>query len=183
MLFFSVCGTSFGMWEASYGLIPVFVGLAIAMGYDGLVGAVIVVVGIATGFAAGISNPFTIAIAQGICELPLFSGVGFRVVIWVVFTILSIWYVSKYAKKVKENPKLSVVKGVKFPMTENINRDELIKSPFTTKHKISVALFALTIITIIVGSIKYGWYLNELSGVFLISLFHPVAVKQPLQCQ
>lgn len=171
MLFFSLCGTTFGMWESSYGLIPIFVGLAIAMGYDGLVGAVIVVVGIATGFASAISNPFTVAIAQGISGLPIFSGVGFRVIVWVGFTSLAIWYTMRYASKIKADPKKSVVFGVKFPMMDNMSRDELVVSPFTTRHKISVLVFVLTIVTVIIGSIKYDWYLNELSGLFLLIMF------------
>ena len=159
------------MWESAYGLIPIFIGLTIAMGYDGLVGAVVVIVGIATGFASAISNPFTVAIAQEIAEVPLFSGVGLRVIVWIVFTSLAIWYTMRYANKIKKDPEKSIVKGVKFPLMGEMSKDELMVSPFTARHKLSVIIFIVTIATVIIGSMKLGWYLNELSALFLIAMF------------
>ncbi len=170
MILFGVCGSTFGMYEETYGLLPAFIGIAIALGYDGLVGGAIVVVGVATGFAAATFNPFTIGVAQGIAQLPLFSGYEFRAIIFVAFMALAIWYVMRYASKVKTNPELSIVKDVKFSVAEGRSRDELMNTSFTTRHKISMLLFIITIILIIFGTIKLGWYIGELAGLFIIMM-------------
>ena len=70
MALLGVCGSTFGLYEETYGLLPMFIGIGIAMGYDGLVGGAAVVLGVATGFAAATLNPFTIGIAQGIAQVP-----------------------------------------------------------------------------------------------------------------
>lgn len=171
MLLFGVCGSTFGMFEETYGLLPAFIGIAIAIGYDGLVGGAIVVVGVATGFASATFNPFTIGVAQGVAELPLFSGWQFRILVFVGFMSLAIWYVMRYAAKVKENPTVSIVKDVKFGVTEGKSKEELINLSFTLKHKLIMSLFLVTIIMIIFGTLKLGWYINELAALFIIMMF------------
>lgn len=168
MLLFGICGSTFGMYEETYGLLPAFVGIAIALGYDGLVGGAIVVVGVVTGFAAATFNPFTIGVAQGIAELPLFSGWQFRVVVFIVFMSAAIWYVMRYAEKVAKDPDSSYVKGVHFAVAEGKTKEELMEIPFTARHKISILLFIATIIIIILGTVKLGWYINELAALFII---------------
>lgn len=63
-------------------------------------------IGAHIGFAAAFLNPFTVGIAQGLSDLPLFSGIGFRFVIWLLFTGSAITYVILYTKKIKQ-PELS----------------------------------------------------------------------------
>lgn len=170
ILFFGLLGATAGMYEETYGFIPVFMGIAVAMGYDALVGAVVVFVGVATGFAAAITNPFTIGVAQGIAELPMFSGIGLRIIIWIVFMATIIWYIMRYANKVKLNPESSVVYGVEFPMIASVTQDEVMKTEFTTRHKISILLFVMTIGTVVFTGIKLGWYIEELSGLFILMM-------------
>jgi len=74
MLVFGLAGSTYGEMETIYAVIPVFVGIAIAMGYDAIVGLSMTGLAVATGFASATTNPFTIGIAQSISELPLFSG-------------------------------------------------------------------------------------------------------------
>ena len=73
VLIFGFLGATAGIYEEVYGLIPVFMGLAVALGYDSIVGGAIVFVGTATGFAAALTNPFTLGIAQGLAGVPLYS--------------------------------------------------------------------------------------------------------------
>ena len=74
MTVFSLAGSTYGAMDSVWGLIPVFTALAIAMGYDALVGVSITAVATFTGFAAATTNPYTIAVAQSISELPLYSA-------------------------------------------------------------------------------------------------------------
>lgn len=99
---FSLMGASFGMYEEAYGFIPVVMGISLALGYDALLGAVVVMGSVGVGFASAFVNPYTTAIAQGIAELPLFSGLWFRVLCYIVFTSAYIIFCMRYAIKVKK---------------------------------------------------------------------------------
>lgn len=114
MLVFGLAGSTYGEMETIYAVIPVFVGIAIAMGYDAIVGLSMTGLAVATGFASATTNPFTIGIAQGISELPLFSGLLLRWIIFFVFMAVITWYTMRYAAKIKKNPELSVVMDINF---------------------------------------------------------------------
>jgi len=169
MIFFGICGSTFGMFEETYGLIPVFVGIAIAMGYDAIVGMAMVGLGVATGFASATINPFTIGVAQGIAELPLFSGIVFRTIVFVAFMSLAIWWTMRYAAKVKRDPSRSLVKDVDFGAL-SIHKDDLEKAPFTNRHKVILAGFIATIIMILIGALRLGWYIDEIAALFIIMM-------------
>ncbi|MEE4257169.1 MAG: AbgT family transporter [Bacteroidales bacterium] len=109
MLMFSVFGAVFGMSEETIAFIIILVPLAISMGYDSITGVGLVFVSAGLGFAGAILNPFTIGIAQGIAELPLFSGLEYRLFCWVVINVIGIVYILRWAKKVKKNPGASYV--------------------------------------------------------------------------
>jgi uncharacterized ion transporter superfamily protein YfcC len=109
MLVFSVFGAVFGMSEETIAFIIILVPLAISMGYDSIVGVSMVFVAAGLGFAGAVLNPFTIGIAQGIADLPLFSGFGYRLFSWFVLNIFGITWILRYAAKVKKHPEKSVV--------------------------------------------------------------------------
>lgn len=110
MSVFSFFGAVFGMSEETIAFVVIFVPLAISMGYDSIVGVSLCFVAAALGFAGAFLNPFTIGIAQGLSNLPLFSGLEYRLVLWVVISITGFIFVLRYAKKIKRNPSLSLVK-------------------------------------------------------------------------
>jgi uncharacterized ion transporter superfamily protein YfcC len=109
MVLFSVFGAIFGMSEETIAFIIIVVPLAISMGYDSIVGVSMCFVAAGLGFAGAILNPFTIGIAQGIAEIPLFSGIEYRMFSWLVINVVGIAFVLRYANKVKKNPKKSPV--------------------------------------------------------------------------
>ncbi len=109
MLVFSVFGAVFGMSEETIAFTIIFVPLAIKMGYDSIVGVSMCFVGAGLGFAGALLNPFTIGIAQGLSKLPLFSGIEYRMFCWVVINFVGIGYIVWYARKIRKNPKSSVV--------------------------------------------------------------------------
>lgn len=168
MLLFGLLGSTMGMFEETYGLIPVFMSIAIVLGYDGIVGSSIIYLGVAVGFAAATINPFTIGIAQEVAGVTLFSGLSYRVACFVVFMGISIWYVWRYAHKVKEDPTKSVLYGEKLDMVEVASKDELIKLEMSPIHKISCLLFVFTIAMLLVGTLKWGWYIDEIATLFII---------------
>ncbi|MBL7112607.1 MAG: AbgT family transporter [Bacteroidales bacterium] len=109
MLIFSVFGAVFGMSEETIAFVIIMVPLAISMGYDSIVGVSMCFVAAGLGFAGAILNPFTIGIAQGIAELPLFSGIEYRIVCWIIINIVGIGYVLRYTARIRKNPERSPV--------------------------------------------------------------------------
>ena len=109
MLLFSIFGAVFGMSEETIAFIIVIVPLAISMGYDSIVGVSMCFVAAGLGFAGAVLNPFTIGIAQGIAELPLFSGFEYRVLCWIIINIIGIAYILRYARRIKKDPTRSPV--------------------------------------------------------------------------
>jgi len=109
MLIFSIFGATFGMSEETIAFIIILVPLAISMGYDSITGVCLVFVAAGLGFAGALLNPFTIGIAQGLSDIPLFSGIEYRMFSWVVINIIGIIFILRYARKVKKNPKHSPV--------------------------------------------------------------------------
>ena len=75
-LFFALGASLFGMWNDFNGMIPIMVGVGVAMGYDAMFGFAVVMLGIGVGFAAALTNPYTIVVAQSIAGIPLYSGFG-----------------------------------------------------------------------------------------------------------
>jgi uncharacterized ion transporter superfamily protein YfcC len=109
MTLFSIFGAVFGMSEETIAFVVIFVPLAISMGYDSIVGVSICFVAAALGFAGAILNPFTIGIAQGLSNLPLFSGIEYRMFCWIIINLAGFIFILRYAKSVKKNPSQSLV--------------------------------------------------------------------------
>ncbi|MBQ0016794.1 MAG: YfcC family protein, partial [Bacteroidales bacterium] len=109
MLMFSVFGAVFGMSEETIAFTVIFVPLAISMGYDSIVGLCMCYVAAHIGFAGAVLNPFTIGIAQGIAGIPIFSGLEYRLLCWLILTVIGITFVLWYARGVKRNPHRSPV--------------------------------------------------------------------------
>lgn len=168
MLCFGILGSTMGMFEETYGLLPVFISIAAVIGYDAIVGGSIIYLGVAIGFAAATINPFTIGVAQPIAGVPLFSGLGYRIFCFVVFMSIAIWYVMHYAKKIKKDPTKSYLYGIKTEMPDVGSKEELMSTQFTTTHKISCVLFVFTIGMLLVETIQLGWYIDEIATLFII---------------
>ena len=109
MLMFSVFGAVFGMSEETIAFIIIFVPLSISMGYDSITGVSMCFVAAGLGFAGAILNPFTIGIAQGLSQIPLFSGIEYRMFAWVVINVVGIVYILRYVARIRKDPKKSPV--------------------------------------------------------------------------
>ncbi len=112
MTLFSSFGAIFGMSEETIAFVIILVPLAISMGYDSIVGVSLVYVAAHLGFAGAILNPFTIGIAQGLSDLPVFSGWEYRLICWLVINGLGFSFILLYARRVKKNPEKSLTFGI-----------------------------------------------------------------------
>lgn len=164
---FSLAGGTFGMSEEGIAFVPVGVALARAIGYDAIVGMSIVALGLACGFSSGFMNPFTVGVAQGIAEVPMFSGMGLRLCVWVVMLIITTIYIMRYAKKVKQDPRLSIV--AELEETEKDQKIDLENLEKMTGRDIAIILTVVACLAVMVfGISKYGWYFTEICAIFII---------------
>ncbi|MDD3741719.1 MAG: YfcC family protein, partial [Bacteroidales bacterium] len=128
MLMFSAFGAIFGMSEETIAFVIILVPLAISMGYDSVVGVCLVYVAAHLGFAGAILNPFTIGIAQGLSDLPIFSGWEYRFICWIVVNLVGFTFILLYARKVKRNPEKSITKDIDDYWKKNkSNEDQKIE--------------------------------------------------------
>ncbi len=153
------------MAEETIPFIPIFVGLMIAAGYDSLTGAAIVLCGAGAGFSGAFINPFTVQVAQGIAEVELLSGMGFRLVLYFCLVGLTIAYMLYYAAKVKAAPQSSLM------YQEDLEREDLIDldslPEFTVRRKIILVVFCAAIVFLVYAVIQWGWYMDEIAALFL----------------
>ena len=169
---FSLGGATFGMNEEVIPFILIFVPLALALGYDTVVGVSIPFLGSQVGFGAAFLNPFNVGIAQGIAGVPVFSGMGYRLVVWAAATFVTVAFLMWYAARVKHNPALSPTY-----VLDQAKRQEQAAAPVHTgehtgehmsgRHAAVLAIFALTLATMVVGVVKYEWFIDEIAALFL----------------
>ncbi len=166
MFFFGCLGAFPGMLEAAIPFAPLCIGISLALGYDALVGISIALMGIVMGWTAGPSNPWNVGIGQNIAGLPMFSGFGFRLIIFATLMIVSIGYVLHYAAKIKKDPTKSIVYGM--DTSHLISSDNQQDMPFTLRHKLILVVFVTTIGFIVYGTINWKWGIPQMSATYLI---------------
>jgi uncharacterized ion transporter superfamily protein YfcC len=161
---FALGGGTFGMAEETLPFLPALVLLSRSLGYDSIVGGAIALAGANAGFSAAFLNPFTVGVAQGIAGLPLFSGFGFRLVVWLVMTLITVVFITRYAERVKRAPETSpaFLLDQRRPALGNATAT----SSLSRRQACAVILFLLAFVVLIVGTMKWEWGLAELSGLF-----------------
>ncbi len=160
---FSLAGSTFGMSEEVLVFILITIPLAKSMNYDSIVGAAIPFVGAGAGFAGAFINPFTIQIAQGIAEVPLASGMSYRILIWFIYTAITGFFIIRYASMIEQNPKLSLVYHIKSNGSEKLNENV----DYNFRRKALVYMFILTLALLIIGVKNWDWYISEIAGLFV----------------
>lgn len=123
MLLFGLFGAVFGMSEETIAFVAVVIPLARSLGYDDFVGVCMVYVAAHVGFAGAMLNPFTIGIAQGMAELPLFSGIEYRIFCWITLMLFAITFVLYYAKRVRKPLEIKNVEDAQsVESTESVSK-------------------------------------------------------------
>ena len=101
-LFFMAMGSMIGSFEEAVPMVPIVVALAVRLGWNPLVGLGMSILAIGSGFAAGVCNPFTVGVAQELAGLPMFSGIWFRLLGFVLVYALLFAFLYFYAKKIEK---------------------------------------------------------------------------------
>ena len=170
ILMFSIGGATFGMNEEIIPFVLIIVPICLALGYDSIIGVAIPLVGAHVGFASAFLNPFNVGIAQGIADVPIFSGIGYRVICWMISTAVAILFILYYEKKLKKNPNISPTfkEDSGRRNTEHFDNIYNNSSSFSSRHKIVLITFVLSLVMLVIGVIQFKWFIEEISAMFFI---------------
>ena len=175
MLLFGLFGAVFGMSEETIAFVAVMIPLARSLGYDDFVGVCMVYVAAHVGFAGAMLNPFTIGIAQDMSGLPMFSGIEYRAICWVILMAIAIIFVLLYASKIRKPVRIEEMKE-SVPSSDISDKDGRSGAhAWLCFVFISVALVLFSVfyssdcvIKIGQGSYAVPWLLWALSALFAV---------------
>ena len=169
---FSFAGSSYGMAEEALAFYPLMVPLFLAAGYDLLIPVAVIFGGTALGTLSSFSDPFSTIIASNAAGVKWTDGFYGRLLMFVVSTAVMIIYIVRYANKTKKDPTASFVyrydRDIKSPYsTLDVNTDTKMK--LERKTSLLLLIFLFTFLIMIAGVIFLGWWLLEMSTLFLAS--------------
>jgi uncharacterized ion transporter superfamily protein YfcC len=153
---FSLGGAVFGMGEEVIPFVLMLVPVMTRLGYDRVTVVLVTLAATQVGFATSWMNPFSVAIAQGIADLPLLSGMPLRITMWGVFTVFGMAFTVRYATRTRVHPETA--DSVAAPARE----------PLGAGDWLVLAALAATVAWIIWGVISAGYYLPEIATQFVV---------------
>jgi uncharacterized ion transporter superfamily protein YfcC len=167
---FSFFAASYGMAEESIVFYPILVPLFLAAGYDLLVPLAIIFGGTSIGCLPAFSNPFSVIIASNAAGINWMDGLTQRLVLWVIVTAILVWYILRYARKIKKDPTASLVykiDGEVKPLYEVNISSETTTPKLDWKTKLLLFIYIATFLTMIGGVVFLDWWTTEMSALFL----------------
>ncbi|MCP4330718.1 MAG: YfcC family protein, partial [Alphaproteobacteria bacterium] len=172
MALFAAAGSLFGFAEESFAFYMLIVPVMIAAGYDALTGVAVLLVGAGIGNLGSTVNPFSTLIASDIAEVPLTDGLALRLAILIACWAVASVYVMRYAERVRRDPERSLVANrreanIAFFVGEKPDDAEVIE--FTPTRRAVLVVFALSFAVLIWGVSVGGWWMAELTGLFLVA--------------
>jgi len=173
LFIFGVCSATFGMAAEYIAFVGVLIAVCAALRLDTITAVGILVVGYGVGYGISPMNPFTVMIAQPIAELQPLSGWWYRLLIAIPFFAIGFHHVYSYALKVRKDPSASHVAGI-----ESAKAPPPEAYPALTKRRVAILIaMAVTVVGLFLGVRFLGWYLTELSGLFLVLCALAIAVS------
>ena len=164
MAMFAGASATFGMAEEYIPFAIILVALCLAMKLDAIVAIGTMVVGYGIGYGVALLNPFTLLVAQDVADVAPGSGMGYRAALIVPFLAVGIHHVWRYAQRIQQDPTQSLVYDV--PAAQEHDLGDV---PALQNHHWGVFTITMGALGVLVwGIIQHGWYLTELSGLFIV---------------
>lgn len=169
MALFAAGGTTYGMAEETLAFYPLLIPVMIAAGYDALTGVAIIMLGAGIGVLGSTINPFSTAIASNAAGIPFTQGMLLRLGILAIGWLIAVAYVMRYAERVREDPSRSIVADMRSANEAHFLRGhkQVKGKSLTRKQKAVLVLFGATFAVMIWGVSSQGWWMAEMSALFL----------------
>ena len=179
MAVFAIGGTTYGMAEESLAFYALVITVLIAAGYDALTGAAVVLLGCGIGTLGSTINPFATGIASGFAGVSISDGLAGRLVILIAGLAIGIFFVLRYADRVKRDPSRSVVYDMKAENEARFRGESEGGSvAMTGTHKVILIVFGLAFALMMYGVIPWEdmgiplptlwWWFPEMTASFLL---------------
>ncbi|WP_085310065.1 YfcC family protein [Planktotalea arctica] len=166
---FAIGGTTEGMAEETLAFYVLLTPVMIAAGYDSMTAVAVILLGAGIGVLGSTVNAFSTVIASDAAGVPFTDGLMLRFVILGITFAATVAYVMRYAARVKADPSKSFVYDLKAANEAHFGTAEAVISDFTGLHKIVLLLFGATFAVMIWGVSLGGWWMAEMSGLFLFA--------------
>lgn len=178
MTVFAIGGTTYGMAEESLAFYALVITVMIAAGYDALTGAAIVLLGCGIGTLGSTINPFATGIASGFADVAISEGIIGRLVILIVGLAIGIWWVMRYAARVKKDPSTSLVYDMKTENEAHFKAEDEAGGEMTSTQRTILWIFGLAFVVMMYGVIPWAdigvglptlyWWFPEMTASFLV---------------
>lgn len=164
----AIGGTTFGLAEETMAFYPILIPVFIAARYDAIVGLASVFLGSAIGTMCSTINPFSAIIASDAAGINWTTGLYGRAIMLLVCLSITIIYIMRYAKNVKNDPSKSIVYDQKEELEGKFGFDSTTQIQLTGRHKLMLTVFTLSFVIMIVGVSMLDWWYVEMTTVFLV---------------
>ncbi len=181
MIIFALGGTSYGMAEETLAFYPLIIAVMIAAGYDAMTGVAVIMLGAGIGVLGSTVNPFATGIASGFADVSISDGLWMRVAVLIIGLAIGIFFVMRYAARVKADPSKSLIFAMR---AENEQRwlagqgDSEDFGTLTGRRKVVLVFFFLAFAVMIYGVIPWEdlgigiptlwWWFPEMTASFLL---------------
>ncbi len=162
-------GTTFGLAEETMAFFPILIPVFIAARYDAMVGLASIFLGSAVGTMCSTVNPFSSIIASDAAGINWTTGLNGRIFMLLLCLAITIYYILRYAKKVKSDPSKSLIYDQKEALEAKFGSKVGTKNlVMTTRHKLILMVFTLCFVIMIYGVSRLHWWFVEMSTVFFV---------------
>jgi uncharacterized ion transporter superfamily protein YfcC len=168
MALFALGGSTYGMAEETLAFYVLLIPVMIAAGYDAVTAVAVILLGAGVGVLGSTINAFSTVIASDAAGVTFADGLILRLAILAVAWLVTVAFVMRYAARVKADPSKSLVFDKKAANEAHfLTQASSGPVAFTGLHQIVLILFALTFGVMIWGVSLGGWWMAEMSGLFL----------------
>ena len=167
MVVLSLLGASAVIVDACIAFVPVGLLIAKKLKLDAVAGAAIIYLGCYAGWNTSFMAAITVQLGQEIAGLPLLSGLAFRFVVYVIFTIITIAYVLRYCRKLQQDRTQSVMSSEELKQFDEGVIEVEDTTGFSFRDAVILVLFLCGIGFYIYGTLRYNWSMDMMTGIFM----------------
>ncbi|MGP6146499.1 YfcC family protein [Jeotgalibaca sp. A122] len=157
-----------GVPELALIYIPVLMPLLLALGFDSMVTVAISLTATAAGFSAAWSAPATVGLGHLLADLPLYSGMGFRVITAGILMLISCIYIAIYAKKILKDPQASLVYEEDLETKKEFAEKMAAAEETYPRVRLAGVVAILLFIGLVIGVVTLSWSFSEMAGYFIL---------------
>ncbi|MCK7591858.1 YfcC family protein [Subsaxibacter sp. CAU 1640] len=162
-------GTTFGMAEETMAFYPILIPVFLAAKYDAMVGLACIFLGSSVGTMCSTTNPFATIIASDAAGISWTEGLPNRIIMLFICLTITILYILRYAKRVKSDPKKSIIYDQKEELEELFGLHKTnVSVKFTSKLKLILFIFTMSFVVMIIGVSALDWWFVEMTATFLV---------------